>query len=167
MILHANRQKVISSTTATAAAETSITLNTEQSVVLFNLDVTSIGTGVSFVVEVYASNGTTERLLHREIVTKITSEPKEFAAQSGLDFVVKIFYTGAVTYSLNGKSLVSLPISSSAVVNNEDPAPAEDNTAEWRQNIETLLKTNNDLMLRMLNHLRYMTNIESEQGEDY
>lgn len=162
MILLADKLKTISSATTSAAGATSVTLNTEQSAVIFTMVLSSVAGDTKFNIRVFAVGDSDERLLYdTPIYQTALVEPVEFSVQTGNKIRVDIFYTGVVTYELRAKAIASLPVPTT--INTVD----SDAEIAWRGTIESQLATTNDKLQRILNHLRIITEVEEDKGDDF
>lgn len=162
MILLANKQKTVSSATTTGAGNTSVTINTELSVVLFTLDVSATQPDTKLNIDVYSQSGVDRKLLYRtNSITSVTDEPIYFSVQAGTDLTVDISYTGVCTYELLAKNVEALPMPSSIITIDS----VETNT--WREQVLYKLDTQNELLTKLLNHARLITGIDTDEGDEY
>lgn len=162
MILLANKNKTVISETTTTSGITSVTINQEQSAILFSLHVSSLDLDVALSVRVYAVVGSSEKLLYEtKTIRQAGNEFIDFSVQAGGDIRVDATYTGVATYEIQAKAIPSLPLPEAV------PVVLLDGYANREQKMIELLTYNNELLEKMVNHLRVITNINKDDGESF
>ena len=162
MILLANKLKRIVSETTSGRGTTTTTVTQEFSTVIFTLNVTALAANTSLDLKFFSIVDSVEReLLHAPLVTKITPDSIEFTVQAGGDIRVDVAYNGAATYTIHAKSLANAPALETITVTESA------STAEWQAGMLDSLQINNELMMKLVNHLRQITGVRNDDGESF
>jgi hypothetical protein len=158
----ANRSMLLIDETATRAGTESLRVSLEQESAILTLNVTAVEKDKRLDMIVYevSQDSEDEILLHRLPSVTRASEPLQITVTPGGSFRIVIERTGTATYTVRGKSVSSLPVVPIDVIGTAEEA-------DRQTKIINLLMCNNDLLEKLVNHMRYISGLESDEGDNY
>lgn len=165
IIIPRDKSKELCSQTFTAADEHIMRVGVEQSAVALTLFVSSLAAGSNIYMKVYhAGNHEDDKVLIHEspFFDNATDTPYAFEVEVHGPLLIEVFTTGAASFVIRGKAISAHAADVQVVSTTSD-----DVQKIWRKDMLQQMQENNELLQKLLNHLRVMTDINADEGEDY
>lgn len=166
-ILPFNKQRQLAHLQLTEDATTEFRVSLEQAAALITLHV--ISTSGSISVKIYDSgDNTRDRLLVGQFpIIRSDSDPIQLAVPTGGTLLFVVDSIGAVEATIRGKGIDQIVEQLNVTDVNEIKMKKDNELDVFREEVVGELHCLNRTMIQILNHMRYMTDIRADDGEDF
>ena len=169
VILPSNgRPRNIMNVVASDRGETSLTVVPEHDAMSLTCYVDSVSTGSTLDVNIYILgdiDGNSKLIGSFPQVVQARAEPLTVILPANGNIKIIASYTGAATFEINGKAVSSASLVEQNTQNVNVIASQDDKM--YRDGITNSLNNINKVLNLILNHQRFITGVEHEQGDEY
>lgn len=166
-ILPYNKQRQLAHINLTEDATTEFRVSLEQAAALITLHVVSASGSIS--VRIYdAGDNTRDKILVGQFPSiRSDSDPIQLAVPTGGTLLFVVDTMGSIEATIRGKGIDHIVDQLNITDVNELKEKKSNELSVFRDEVVAELNCLNKTMLQILNHMRYMTDIRSDDGEDF
>lgn len=166
VILPNNKSKELCNQTINGTGTQSLKIAVEQGAAAFTFHLTSTASPFLATFKMYhvGDHDDDKVLIHTSpSFTQAAQTPYSFEVDVAGPLLFEITTDNTITYTLRGKALTSRTVGTQTVALSNESTELKN----WRADVKQLLQQNNELLDKVVNHLRVMTDINPDEGEEF